>query len=247
MTNILRTGFACLHAAPASVRRTDCRMLSAAFCLGVSLLLPGCSAIRNTLHSNRSATAEAAAACAPADPACAAPGGVQPVVTAHPHLIPADAAMMNQPVMIPPVPGGPPELACYPPDGTLQVPLPAPSGGGDQSKSAEEIAACRREAEQMKHRLELVQVELDSYRRSNETMHLSHSTLATQLEQVARDNQQLQMELRRLQEASSRQHQSDLESLDALSQLIEQQMSGTRRNASDVGVPLPSADENDDE
>lgn len=192
------------------------------FCFPIS----GCSSIRNTLQlgdSQRDRGRMNVAALETAKctvPGCAVPGCV--------HVTPPTGQLTPVPGSAAPLNGA----GIHPVPGSIDGPVLFPQAIADQAppaveradREADSIAECRREAADLRRRLELMESELTSHQRSSETMHLAHSTMNAQLERVARDNLHLQTELRRLQAATERQHQSDIASLDALSQLIEQQM-----------------------
>ncbi len=208
--------------------------------LAVTMLwfpVSGCSSVRNSLQLGDSqrdrgqmnGAGPETAGCTV--PGCAVPGCV--------HVTPSAGQLTPVPGSTAPVNAV--DIHLVP--GSINGPLLFPQTSGDQTsptaeradREAESIAECRREAADLRRRLELMESELTSHQRSSETMHLAHSTMNAQLERVARDNLHLQTELRRLQAATERQHQSDIASLDALSQLIEQQMKsdgGTSRSLS---------------
>ena len=207
----------------------------------------GCSALKSTLQLGNSShdrgrlnvSGLEAAECTV--PGCAVPGCV--------HVTPS-AGGTTSPGQVTPVPGAADPVTgavIHPVPGEIHGPLMFPPTGADQksptglniNQEADSIAECRREAADLKRRLELMESELTSYQRSSETMHLAHSSMNTQLERVARDNLHLQSELRRIQAAAERQHQSDIASLDALSQLIEHKMNSDGENSHSMSNETP--------
>ncbi len=217
--------------------------LIATFGFGVLLMaIAGCSTTRLSIagrshESHKSGTASVENHSTAAAPACAAPTCV---VEQHPVVSPPQMPGQESSVtsaQVPPVPPASSRDHAYEPS--------ADPHGKTGALSGQSVEDCRREAAELKRRMETMEAEVNSCRRSSEVIAQSNSAINRQLEKVARDNELLQQEMLEMQRAAEQQLRADLESLDNISQLLEQQLndssqsngSSDSRSPADGGQP----------